>query len=143
MSPEELDKHHERIKATALGLFSETRKMGGDEFSQPYCDRLMADLDETYEQYLKHNDSKNLFNVARTPITLVITMTIMYILSGVFGLVGLYSMANFANMVLGLTLVFLTTWTYIRYSGKYSECAVYIDSAAEFIWVQVGSSSPM
>ncbi|XP_033630562.1 atlastin-1-like [Asterias rubens] len=137
LSPEELENHHDRIKASAVELFKETRKMGGDEFSEPYCERLIADLDETYEQYMKHNDSKNLFNVARTPITFVVTMIIMYILSGVFGLVGLYSMANFANMLLGLALVLLTTWAYIRYSGKYSNVGVYIDTLAEFIWVQI------
>ncbi|XP_038073230.1 atlastin-2-like [Patiria miniata] len=137
LSPEELERHHERIKTSALALFNETRKMGGEEFSQPYCDRLQADMDETYQQYLKHNDSKNLFNVARTPITLLVTMLIMYILSGLFGLVGLYSMANMANTILGLALVCVTVWGYIRYSGKYSEAGAYIDSGAEFIWVQI------
>ncbi|XP_072171888.1 atlastin-2-like [Diadema setosum] len=137
VGPDELEKRHMQIREAAISQFKEVRKMGGSEYSQSYEDQLLAELEESYEQYIKHNDSKNLFNVARTPITLVTTILTMYILSGIFGLVGIYSLSNFANMMLGLAIVLLCVWSYVRYSGKWVEVGTWIDTGTEFIWIHV------
>lgn len=136
-SPDDLEKKHNQNREAALAQFRDIRKMGGTEYSQAYEDQLMAELEESYEQYIKHNDSKNLFNVARTPITLVTTILAMYILSGLFGLVGIYSMSNFANMMLGLAIILLIVWSYIRYSGKWVEVGTWIDTGSEFVWMHM------
>ena len=139
IGPEDLEKKQNQILEAAMTQFRETRKMGSSEYSKPYEEQLQADLEESYEQYIKHNDSKNLFNVARTPITLVTTILAMYILSALFGLVGVYSLSNFANMLLGLSILLLCVWSYVRYSGQWVEVANYIDTGAEFVWVHVSS----
>ena len=137
LSPEELEKHHERIKDEAMSIFHETRKMGGSEFSESYADKLVAEMEEAYVQYMKHNEGKNLFNAARTPITLTTIMVAMYIFSGLFGIVGLYSWSNFANLMLGVCLVLVIAWSYVRYTGYYREMGTYIDKIAEIAWVYV------
>lgn len=137
LSPDDLEKNHNQTKEAAINQFREVRKMGGSEYSQEYEDKLLNEMEESYEQYIKHNDSKNLFNVARTPITLVTTILAMYILSGVFGLVGIYSLSNLANMLLGFAIFLLCTWSYVRYSGKWVSVGTGIDTGTEFIWVHM------
>ncbi|XP_063957643.1 atlastin-2-like isoform X2 [Lytechinus pictus] len=137
LSPDELEKKHIQIKEEAVNQFKEVRKMGGTEYSKEYEDRLLAEMEESYEQYIKHNDSKNLFNVARTPITLVTTILAMYILSGLFGLIGIYSLSNLANMLLGFAIFLLCTWSYVRYSGQWVEVGTWIDTGTEFVWIYV------
>ena len=88
--------------------------MGGDEFSQKYLDQLEIDLEETYNSFKAHNESKNIFKAARTPTVLFVIAITMYILSGVFGLVGLYTFANFSNLIMGIALLTLSLWGYIK-----------------------------
>lgn len=137
LGPDELDEKHKKILASAMELFEKTPKMGGADFSQSYADGLLKDIEERYDQYMKNNESKNLFNVARTPITLVVTMVLMYVISGCFGLVGLYSFSNLANLVLGISITALILWSYVRYSGQYLQIGASIDSSADFVWCQV------
>jgi atlastin len=88
--------------------------MGGDEFSQKYLDKLELDIDEAYTQYKAANESKNIFKAARTPGVYFVIAIVMYVLSGIFGLVGLYVFANFCNLVMGIALLTLATWAYIK-----------------------------
>lgn len=88
--------------------------MGGEEFSQKYLEQLMIDLDELFEDYRDMNESKNIFKAARTPAVFLAIAIIVYVLSGVFGLFGLYVFANFCNLVMGIALLTLTLWAYIR-----------------------------
>ncbi|TKC43367.1 hypothetical protein EI555_014276 [Monodon monoceros] len=48
---------------------------------------------ETYANFTKHNDGKNIFYAAHTPATLFAVMFAMYIISGLTGFVGLNSIA--------------------------------------------------
>lgn len=88
--------------------------MGGDDFSRAYSDQLIRDLDEQFQQFKAHNESKNIFKAARTPSVLFAIALASYVLSGVFGLVGLYPVANLANLVMGVALLTLALWAYIR-----------------------------
>lgn len=71
-------------------------------------------MEELYTQFRMHNESKNIFKAARTPAVFFALAVAFYILSGVFGLVGIYSVANLANLVMGISLVTLITWSYVR-----------------------------
>lgn len=94
--------------------FSSKRKMGGEEFSEKYREKLEQDLDEQFGTFRAHNESKNIFKAARTPAVYFAIAVVMYIFSGIFGLVGLYTFANFANLIMGVALLTLATWAYIR-----------------------------
>lgn len=89
--------------------------MGGEEFSERYREQLDLDLDDAFVNFKAHNESKNIFKAARTPAVFFATAVIMYILSGIFGLVGLYTFANFCNLIMGISLLTLALWAYIRY----------------------------
>jgi len=109
-----LDAEHLRIKDKALHQFTAKRKMGGESFSEQYRTKLDSDLEEAFNSFKAHNESKNIFKAARTPAVFFAIAIIMYILSGIFGLLGLYTFANFSNLVMGFSLLTLALWAYIR-----------------------------
>lgn len=111
--------------------------MGGPEFSQKYSEKLQEDIKELFENYQKHNEGKNIFSSARTPAVLFTVMAIAYILSGVFALVGLDSFANLCNLLLGVFLILLSAWIYVRYSGEQRTIGQHIDFVADTIWEKV------
>ncbi|XP_048504895.1 atlastin [Athalia rosae] len=129
-----LESEHHRCVDKALHQFQNKRKMGGDEFSQTYMEKLQKDMDESFQQFKAHNESKNIFKAARTPAVFFAIAVTMYILSGIFGLVGLYTLANICNLVMGIGLLTLVLWAYIRYSGELRELGTQIDELASAIW---------
>lgn len=134
MSSKKLAEEHLKIKDSAVEQFRNTRKMGGTEFSSNYEEKLISELDETFENFRKHNESKNIFKAFRTPATLFAVTISLYLLSGFFGFLGLYSFANFSNLLMGLTLLTLCMWAYVRYSGDLRDVGAHIDTFASVIW---------
>lgn len=109
-----LETEHTRIKQKAMNQFASFKKMGGEKFSEKYREKLDTDLDEIYERMKTTNESKNIFKSARTPAVFGAIAICLYILSGIFGLVGLYTFANFCNLIMGISLLTLALWAYIR-----------------------------
>uniref|UniRef100_A0A8C5IU38 Atlastin GTPase 1 n=1 Tax=Junco hyemalis TaxID=40217 RepID=A0A8C5IU38_JUNHY len=136
LAPSDLQARHSELREEAVRQFRGVKKMGGEEFSRRYLQQLEAEIDELYIQYIKHNDSKNIFHAARTPATLFVVIFITYVLAGVTGFIGLDIIASLCNMILGLTLITLCTWAYIRYSGEYRELGAVIDQVAAALWDQ-------
>lgn len=82
-----------------------------------YLDQLEKDLEEQYNSFKAQNESKNIFKAARTPAVYLTVAIFFYILSGVFGLFGIYTFANFSNLLMGIALMTLMLWAYIRYDS--------------------------
>ncbi|XP_059973146.1 atlastin-2 isoform X1 [Mesoplodon densirostris] len=137
IAPSDLERRHLDFKEVAIKQFRSVKKMGGDEFCRRYQDQLEAEIEETYANFIKHNDGKNIFYAARTPATLFAVMFAMYIISGLTGFVGLNSIAVLCNLVMGLALTSLCTWAYVKYSGEFREIGTVIDQIAETLWEQV------
>ncbi|TKC36846.1 hypothetical protein EI555_006150 [Monodon monoceros] len=137
IAPSDLERRHLDLKEVAIKQFRSVKKMGGDEFCRRYQDQLEAEIEETYANFIKHNDGKNIFYAARTPATLFAVMFAMYIISGLTGFVGLNSIAVLCNLVMGLALTSLCTWAYVKYSGEFREIGTMIDQIAETLWEQV------
>lgn len=78
------------------------------------------DLEDQFTQFRAHNESKNIFKAARTPSVFFAIALFFYVGSGVLGLVGLYPLANLCNLAMGLALLTLVLWAYIRYSPAYT-----------------------
>uniref|UniRef100_A0A146LV81 Atlastin n=1 Tax=Lygus hesperus TaxID=30085 RepID=A0A146LV81_LYGHE len=129
-----LETEHFRIKATAIDQFSKKRKMGGEEFSETYRIKLESDMDDLYLQFKLHNESKNIFKAARTPAVFFAIAVAFYVLSGIFGLFGLYTLGNLCNLIMGVALITLITWSYVRYSGEMIEFGERIDTLASLLW---------
>ncbi|XP_006882407.1 PREDICTED: atlastin-2-like isoform X2 [Elephantulus edwardii] len=139
IAPSDLERKHLDLKEAAIKQFRSVKKMGGDEFCRRYQDQLEAEIEETYANFIKHNDGKNIFYAARTPATLFAVMFAMYIIAGLTGFIGLASIAFLCNLVMGLALIALCTWAYVKYSGEFREIGTMIDQIAETLWEQVFS----
>uniref|UniRef100_A0A673IJR4 Atlastin-2-like n=1 Tax=Sinocyclocheilus rhinocerous TaxID=307959 RepID=A0A673IJR4_9TELE len=137
IAPVDLQRYHEEFKKTSLQQFCAVKKMGGVEFSQRYQQQLETELDEVYTNFVKHNESKNIFYAARTPATLFAVMFVTYMVSTVAGFIGLSVIAALASLVMGVSLLSLCAWAYVRYSGEHREVGVAIDLIAEALWEQV------
>ncbi|XP_036290956.1 atlastin-2 isoform X9 [Pipistrellus kuhlii] len=136
IAPSDLERKHLDLKEVAIKQFCSIKKMGGDEFCRRYQDQLEAEIEETYANFIKHNDGKNIFYAARTPATLFAVMFAMYIISGLTGFIGLNSIAVLCNLGMGLALTSLCTWAYVKYSGEFREIGTVIDQLAETLWEQ-------
>ncbi|CAB0029081.1 unnamed protein product [Trichogramma brassicae] len=132
-----LESEHERCLDKAMNQFQKKRKMGGDEFSQKYLDKLQKDIDEAFQQFKSHNESKNIFKAGRTPAVFFVIAVTTYILSGIFGLVGLYTLSYICNTIMGVALLTLVLWAYVRYSGEFREIGTSIDDLATLVWENV------
>ncbi|XP_067277645.1 atlastin-2 [Pseudorasbora parva] len=137
IAPVDLQRYHEEFKQTSIQKFCAVKKMGGVEFCQRYQQQLETELDEVYTNFVKHNESKNIFYAARTPATLFAVMFVTYMVSTVTGFIGLSVIAALASLVMGVALLSLCAWAYVRYSGEYREVGVAIDLIAEALWEQV------
>lgn len=138
IAPADLERCHEEFREHSVRHFRSVKKMGGEEFCQRYQNQLEAELDAAYGSFSRHNDGKNIFYAARTPATLFAVMFVTYVVSGVTGFVGLSSLAALANLVMGVALLSLCAWAYVKYSGEFREVGMLIDQVAETLWEQVG-----
>ncbi|ESO86215.1 hypothetical protein LOTGIDRAFT_167448 [Lottia gigantea] len=139
INPEMLHLEHKRAFDRAMELFASTKKMGGAEFSEAFSTKLKIEIKEAFDQLVKHNETKNIFAAARTPAVLFTVMVVSYLLAGLFGVVGLESVANLLNLIMVGFLVLMATWLYVRYSGEYRHVAVQIDQLADHIWEKRGN----
>nr|KAG5710728.1 hypothetical protein BaRGS_035130 [Batillaria attramentaria] len=134
LHPDSLDREHLRCLDRAIDLFHSTRKMGGPEFSKKFEDQLQEEIATMYENFLKHNESKNLFSAARTPAVLFSMVVSFYVVAAVFGLIGIESLANVANLCMFIFLILMATWFYVRYSGEHRHISQHIDQLADILW---------
>ena len=77
---------------------------------------VYQDMDEVFLQFKAHNESKNIFKAARTPAVFFAIAVTMYILSGIFGLLGLNTLSYTCNVTMGVGLLTLVFWAYIRFN---------------------------
>ncbi|XP_011496218.1 PREDICTED: atlastin isoform X2 [Ceratosolen solmsi marchali] len=129
-----LESEHQRCVDKALHQFQNKRKMGGDEFSQAYLEKLQKDIEDAFHQFKSHNESKNIFKAGRTPAVFFVIAVTTYIASGVLGLIGLSDLAYICNIIMGVALLTLVVWAYVRYSGEFREIGSTIDDLATGIW---------
>lgn len=112
--------------------------MGGAEFSKEFAEKLEAEIEDGFINFVKLNDSKNIFNAARTPAVFFAIMIAAYLFAGLFGIIGITSFAMLCNFVIGLSLMAIITWAYVRFSGDFREIGQQLDQIAELVWDEVG-----
>ncbi|XP_041846488.1 atlastin-3 [Melanotaenia boesemani] len=136
MAPNSLEEKHNFFFREALHTFSSTKKMGGPEFCERYRTQLEKELEEMWQSFSKHNDSKNLFSAFRTPAVLFVLVCLLYVLSGVLFFIGLSTFALVCDCTLGLVMMAMLMWAFIRYSGQYRNVGGAIDQAAGVVLEQ-------
>ncbi|KAM4591403.1 atlastin-2 isoform 1-T1 [Odontesthes bonariensis] len=137
IAPADLERCHGEFREHSVRYFCSVKKMGGNEFCQRYQNQLESELDEAFNNFSKHNDSKNIFNAARTPATLFAVMFVTYVVSGVTGFIGISTIALLSNLIMGVALMSLCAWAYVKYSGEFREVGTLIDRVADLLWEQV------
>ena len=128
---------HYKTYDAALELFRSTKKMGGELYSKQFEEKLQEQLKESFEHFEEQNASKNIFSAARTPAVLFSFIVCFYILSGLFDMVGITVVSSMMTWGMGVAILLLILWSYVRFSGKYREAGQYIDSMVNTIWEQV------
>ena len=139
LSPESLTETHIAHKKASLDLFKDTPKMGGEEISRQYYAELEQKIDESYESFVKRNESKHILNAYRTPAVLGVVMVISYLISSILNTLGVESLSQTAIFGLYIPLLLLCVWMYIRYSGEFRELGQMIDNISTTVWEQVMS----
>merc|ERR1739838_1061503 len=101
-----------------------------------YRDQLVEEMEEAFSNYKAHNDSKNIFKAANTPITIFVMWSVLYIFSQVTSLLMLYPLANLANLLMGTRVPGLHL-AYTKYSGEISGVGVAIEDCTSKVWDMV------
>ena len=78
-----------------------------------------------------------MFSAFRTPAVLFVLVCLLYVLSGLLLFVGLSTVAFACDCVVGLAMVAMLSWAFIRYSGQYRSVGGAIDQAAGVLLEQV------
>ncbi|KAF8773035.1 Atlastin like protein [Argiope bruennichi] len=123
-----LHRMHFEIRQNALLKFSETKKMGNEELEHTYKEKLVKEIDEMYESFVKFNDGKQIAHAIRTPATLLFVIFICYINSTLLQVIGLEAFAVFINLFMVMAVVALALWGYSRYTGEAQHIGLFIDN---------------
>lgn len=133
MTSAELREQHNRCQTNAVQLFNTAKKMGGPELADNFRTRLLEDIQDAFESFVRINNSKNLFKSMKTPAVLVTLMVVNYIFQEFFQLLGLNMLASVFSLVLTVVIGLLITWTYSRYSGHLRDAQKTIDAFVNFL----------
>ncbi|XP_068922294.1 atlastin-3 isoform X2 [Petaurus breviceps papuanus] len=139
LAADTLQEKHDEFRRQAIDQFKKCKKMGGKDFSLRYQSELDREIQELYGHFIKHNSSKSVFSSFRTPAVLIGFIIALYLSSGFAGFLGLDTITQLCNCMLGLLLLSLLTWGYVRYSGQYRELGGAIDSSTAFVLEQATS----
>jgi atlastin len=137
MHPHHLQTANAQIKEESVKKFHGVPKMGGETLSQRYLDELENEISELFENYVKHNESKNIFAFSRTATSLIAIMILTYIFSGILEWFWLGKLSFILNFAFWMCFFLLGAWVYVKYSGEYKEIGEYIDGLADLLWRKV------
>uniref|UniRef100_A0A0N5APN3 GB1/RHD3-type G domain-containing protein n=1 Tax=Syphacia muris TaxID=451379 RepID=A0A0N5APN3_9BILA len=129
-----LDQEHERCLNEAVHMFKSARKMGGNEFSLQFLERLNSDIEEQYENFKKVNNGKNVFRSMFTPLGLFVSIVCGYLCQEFFQMIGIDSLANMCFLIIWMLIIALSTYMYSVYSGKVREARIAMDNAVLYAW---------
>uniref|UniRef100_A0A8B9LMY7 Atlastin 3 n=1 Tax=Astyanax mexicanus TaxID=7994 RepID=A0A8B9LMY7_ASTMX len=137
VAPDSLEEKHNFYLRESLHHFTSIKKMGGQDFCNRYQAQLESELNELWVSFSKHNESKNVFSAFRTPAVLFVLVCLLYVLSGLLLFIGLDSVSFVCDCMLGLAMIAMLTWAFIRYSGQYRGVGTAIDQGAGVLLEQV------
>ena len=126
-----------QIKEKSLGKFRSVPKMGVESLSLKFLNELNEEMDELFESYVRHNDSKNIFAFSHTPTSFIAIMILTYIMSGILEWFMLGAFSFIMNFLFWSCFFLLCAWIYVKYSGEYKEIGEYIDGLADILWRRV------
>lgn len=81
VNPGILEKKHKAFRQEALDFFDSAPKLGGEEFSTAYLQRLKDEIDTANEHFRSQNDSKNMLHALGSTVVLLIWSVTCFLLS--------------------------------------------------------------
>ena len=129
-----LEEKHVECESASLECFDTIRKMGGDEFSLEYRDKLEEDLQELFENYIQLNEGKNVFKSLRTPGVIFTFAVIFYVLTGMFDFLYFSALSTLCYIAALACIVSISLWAYTHFSGQYREVGQVLDHCADAVW---------
>ncbi|XP_054715611.1 atlastin-2-like [Uloborus diversus] len=133
VSHETLQKLHLEIRNTALQKFSDTKKMGSEDLEHSFKEKLIKEVDEMYQSFVKFNDGKQIAHVVRTPGTLLFIILICYLNSTLLHALGLEAFAVSVNFFMVMAIVALALWGYARFTGEAQHVGIFIDNLVNIV----------
>ncbi|XP_045453223.1 atlastin-like [Melitaea cinxia] len=133
LQPVLLQKKHRHARDRALQIFDSKNKMGGDEFSASYRQKLRKELDEQFEQYRRHNDSKNVLRRLGTALVLLALTFAAWMLVVISDILDFTVLSLLASLLAYGAIALLLFWAYSRVTGNFGEWAQILDEKAAMI----------
>jgi atlastin len=126
---EQLEAVHQRIRAKSIQQFAKKCKMGDQNFSELYKEKLDNELKDIYGQYRMYNKSET-FKTERTLAIFFVTALIFHILSKIFYCAGIYLLTIICKHMMAGAISSLWIWTYARNTRGMREIKVFLDGVA-------------
>lgn len=117
--------------------FQSARKMGGEAFSRAFEEKLKSQILESYENFVKRNESKHVLNAYRTPAVMITIMAVSYLVSSILDILGIESLSQTAFFGLYIPLLLVAVWGYVRFTGQFREAGQAIDNITSVVWENV------
>ncbi|RVE51065.1 hypothetical protein evm_004208 [Chilo suppressalis] len=130
LPPDALQREHERARDNALQAFHARKKMGGEELARVYEKKLTNELEEQFEQLAAHNEAKNIFKMAGTPLVLAALALLGYLVSSISSAMGIHTGVALGQILAITAAAMLALWGYSRINGRFREFAIQIDETA-------------
>lgn len=111
VNPKILEQKHNQLLKESLKMFESTKKLGGEDYSKNYCDDLMKEIANSFDEFVEMNNSKNMFNMWGSPLILLCFWFIAFTLSRIFELIGIGFLANL--LYLQATICFISIIAYL------------------------------
>ena len=116
LNPATLEEEHRRLVTAALQLFTAGDKdrkrqsvyltyfvgprLGGDAGAEEHRQLLLQEMEETFAEFLKLNESKNIMAVAGTPLTLAGLWVVLYLVSCILLIPSILPIIAWAQLTL-------------------------------------------
>ncbi|KAG7297694.1 hypothetical protein JYU34_018412 [Plutella xylostella] len=133
LEPSRVRQEHARALDKALHRFHSSRKMGGDDLSQTYCQQLTKELEDQLATYLERNEAKNIFKFIGTPAVLGCLVVLGYLVSLLGSTLGVQTLVSAGAAAAVAALVLLLVWVYARTTGSMRELSVQLDEFANSV----------
>ncbi|RVE49770.1 hypothetical protein evm_005500 [Chilo suppressalis] len=130
LPPDALQREHARARDKALHAFHARKKMGGEELAGVYTEQLTNELEEQFEQLAAHNEAKNIFKMAGTPLVLAALALLGYLVSSISSAMGIQTGVALGQILAITAAAMLALWGYSRITGRLREFAIQIDETA-------------
>ncbi|CAF3265507.1 unnamed protein product [Rotaria sp. Silwood2] len=135
--PHQLDAFHQNFLQEAIEKFRHAPKIADEKIKEDYEKKLEAEIDELHTKFKNNNNSKNVFAFSRTPITLILSMVLCYLMAGVFNILYLNVISFILMFIFFVCFVLLFVWLFTNGQRKYAEINKYINYFTVFLWNNV------